>query len=160
MAALTWPAGSIWEKEWNDEEEDDGAGGIHVTREKRSATVASALLLVAGGMLATASPAAADGPCPANRICVYDEPGFGGNRIASGSTNACFYPQDFAFTFASIVSYDNNLSVDAQVWHYYANDGGYLPARTLVAKKFSSNIGVANLGAYPGDMVCMGNARP
>ncbi|MFE4536434.1 peptidase inhibitor family I36 protein [Streptomyces scopuliridis] len=125
---------------------------------KRTASTASVMLLAAGGMMATASPAAADGPCPANRICVYDATNFGGNRIASGSTNSCFFPQDF--TFGTIVSYDSNLSVDAKVWHYYADVGVYKAARTLVAGGFSSNIGVPNLGAAYGDLVCMGNARP
>ncbi|MFI5754350.1 peptidase inhibitor family I36 protein [Streptomyces sp. NPDC051569] len=125
---------------------------------KRIASTASVMLLAAGGMMATASPAAADGPCPASRICVYDKDGFTGNRIASASTNSCFFPQDF--TFGTIVSYDNNLSVDAKVWHYYANIGAYQLARTLVAGGFSSNIGVPDLGAAYGDLVCMGNARP
>ncbi|MEE1809072.1 peptidase inhibitor family I36 protein [Streptomyces sp. BE133] len=129
-----------------------------MTWKNRTATAASALLLAAGGMLASASPAAADGPCPANRLCVYDQSSFAGNRIASASTNSCFFPQDF--TFGSIVSYDNNLSVDAKVWHYYANTNSYSVARTLVAGGFSSNIGIPDLGVAYGDLVCMGNARP
>ncbi|WP_329074365.1 peptidase inhibitor family I36 protein [Streptomyces niveus] len=133
------------------------SGGTHVTWKKRTGTAASALFLVAGGMLATAAPAAADGPCPANRICIYDQPNFGGNRITSGSTNACFYPQ--SFTFGRIASYDSNLSVDAIVWHnYYSNQ--YDKARTLVANRFSSDIGDPDLGTSQLDLVCMGDARP
>ncbi|MFJ8001428.1 peptidase inhibitor family I36 protein [Streptomyces sp. NPDC096310] len=125
---------------------------------KTIAAFASTLFCVAGGMLATAAPAAADGPCPANRICIYDEINFRGNRILSGSTNACFSPQDFAFTFGTIVSYDNNLPVNATVWGIYID--GYHADRTLVSGGFSSNIGIANLGGYPLDKVCMGAARP
>jgi hypothetical protein len=126
-----------------------------------TATAASALLFAAGGMLATASPAAADGPCPANRLCIYDAPDFGGDRIASGSTNACFALRSFEFRFGSIVSYDNNLSVDAVVWRYagFGTPQPYEAVRTLVADKFSSNIGVPGLGG-DADKVCMGNARP
>ncbi|MEV5672856.1 peptidase inhibitor family I36 protein [[Kitasatospora] papulosa] len=129
-----------------------------MTWKKRIAGTASVMLLAAGGMMATASPAAADGPCPANRLCIYDGANFTGNRIASGSTNSCFFPQDF--TFDAIVSYDNNLPVDAKVYHYYADIDAYTVARTLVSGGFSSNIGVANLGGAFGDLVCMGSARP
>ncbi|MEV6149731.1 peptidase inhibitor family I36 protein [Nonomuraea sp. NPDC052129] len=110
-----------------------------------------------GGMLVTASPAAADGPCPANRLCIWDKPNFEGNRIITGSTNACFEPQDFRF--GAIVSYDNNLPVDGLVWRH-VDWGRYTVIRTLVVGKFSSNIGDPNLGLASYDKVCMGSARP
>ncbi|MFC7585742.1 peptidase inhibitor family I36 protein [Nonomuraea antimicrobica] len=132
-----------------------------MTWKRKTATAASALLFAAGGMLVTAPPSAAALSCPVNRLCIYDKPNFGGNRIASGSTNACFSLRDFEFTFGTIVSYDNNLSVDAIVWRYmgFGTPKPYQAARTLVAGKFSSNIGVPGLGG-DADKVCMGSARP
>jgi hypothetical protein len=127
-----------------------------VTWKRKTAIAASALLLAAGGTLATASPAAADGPCPKNRLCIWDDNDFRGQRIASGSTNACFTMGDFSFVV--IVSYDNNLPVDAIVWHRVGNR--YDAARTLVANGFSSRIGDPGLGLGHMDKVCMGNARP
>ncbi|GAA3668207.1 hypothetical protein GCM10022224_035540 [Nonomuraea antimicrobica] len=123
-----------------------------MTWKRKAAAAASALLFAAGGMLVTASPAVADGPCPANRICIWDQPNFKGNRVLSGSTNSCF--RSHSFPFSSIVSYDNNLSVDAIVWHY--NGVEYKAARTLVAGKFSSNIGDPDLAFHYRDQVCMG----
>ncbi|WP_329084987.1 peptidase inhibitor family I36 protein [Streptosporangium sp. NBC_01469] len=130
-----------------------------MTWTKKAATAASALLFAAGGMLVTASPAAADGPCPANRLCIWDQPGFGGDRIISGSTNACFTLR-FHGPFDVIQSYDNNLSVNAIVWHTGAATGNWYEARTLVKGGFSSNIGVSGLGAGYSSKLCMGNASP
>ncbi|QIQ02219.1 peptidase inhibitor family I36 protein [Streptomyces liangshanensis] len=132
-------------------------GRSRATWRKRAGVAASALLFAAGGMLATASPAAADGPCPANRLCIYDQPNFSGNRILSASTNACFLMR--SFDFGTIVSYDNNLPVDARVWTA-VSEGPYLNARTLPAGGFSSNVSQIGLGVYLFDEVCMGNARP
>ncbi|WP_329428865.1 peptidase inhibitor family I36 protein [Streptosporangium sp. NBC_01495] len=130
-------------------------GRIYVTWTKKAATAASALLFAMGGMSVTASPAAADGPCPAKRLCIYDLINFEGNRIASGSTNACFEIDDFAFD-REIRSYDNNLSVDAAVWHRSVYTGLWTKERTLVANKFSSDIARFNVGGTRNAQVCMG----
>ncbi|WP_329084933.1 MULTISPECIES: peptidase inhibitor family I36 protein [unclassified Streptosporangium] len=130
-----------------------------MTWTKKTAAAASALLVAVGGMLVTASPAAAALSCPVNRLCIYDRASFGGERIASASTNACFTMEEFK-TFEHIVSYRNNLSVNAIVWHVDFNSWGYVKARTLVAGGFSSDIGDDGLGAMSMDKVCMGNASP
>ncbi|MFC7585739.1 peptidase inhibitor family I36 protein [Nonomuraea antimicrobica] len=111
-------------------------------------------------MLVTASPAVADGPCPANQLCLYDGRHFTGNRIISRSTNACFYPQDVSDRFRAIMSYDNNLPVHAMVWSYRYDTGGYSATRAMPTGGFSSDNGGTNLGAFEMDQVCMGHARP
>jgi hypothetical protein len=114
----------------------------------------------AGRRRGTASPAAADGPCAANRLCIYDLSHFRGNKIVSGSTNACFEIGDFTFE-REITSYDNNLPVDAIVWHRSQYTGAWTRERTLVKGGFSTDINVFQLGLTPNAQVCMGpTARP
>ncbi|MEU6406218.1 peptidase inhibitor family I36 protein [Streptomyces sp. NPDC046985] len=112
--------------------------------------------MTAGGVLATAPSAGAAGGCPSSRLCVWDGTNFTGHRILSASTNSCFYTG--AFTFGYIRSYSNNLPVDATVWQRDDIEGDWYEVRTLVAGKFSSDIGIYGLGA--GGAVCEGSQTP
>ncbi|MFE3604143.1 peptidase inhibitor family I36 protein [Streptomyces sp. NPDC059142] len=124
---------------------------------KKSAAILTALGIAAGGMVMAATPAAAVADCPAARLCIYDETNFGGDRIVSASTNACFTPWN-TVRFGYIRSYVSNSSVTAKVWH--KNSGsGYTAVRTLPAGGFSSDIGTP-VGGGEHDKVCMGNATP
>lgn len=121
---------------------------------KKSASVLSVLAIAGAGMMASAPTAtAAPGDCPAARLCIYDAVNFGGDRIISASTNACFSPWD-TFVFGSINSYVNNGPVTARVF----NGAGTL-IRTMPAGGFSSDIGTP-VGGGSSDSVCLGNARP
>ncbi|MFG3407150.1 peptidase inhibitor family I36 protein [Streptomyces sp. NPDC048142] len=113
----------------------------------------SALALLAGVSLATATPASAVGGCASRYLCVYDRTQFGGEKIVSASTNACFNLFEF-LDFGSVNSYVNNLPVNAYLWEFDTGTG-WSKARTLVAGKFSSSIPVNTAWS-----VCMGNARP
>ncbi|MFF8712583.1 peptidase inhibitor family I36 protein [Streptomyces sp. NPDC015184] len=121
------------------------------------ATVTTALALTGGGMLATAAPAQADGPCSSGALCLYDQDDFQGNRILTRSTNTCFNVGAVSSSFYEINSYDSNLSVNGYVWDYIGN-GTYEKVRTLVAGGFSSNVGFDGLGS-PADWICLGNAN-
>ncbi|MFF5101041.1 peptidase inhibitor family I36 protein [Streptomyces sp. NPDC000134] len=133
----------------------DQVGGVMNFRRK-AATVISALAVMGGGMLVTAGPAQADGPCSSGALCVYDQDNFKGDRILTRSTNTCFNVGDTSSAFAEINSYDSNLSVNGYVWDYIGN-GYYELRRTLVAGGFSSNVGFDGLGS-PADWICLGGA--
>ncbi|MER6917131.1 peptidase inhibitor family I36 protein [Streptomyces sp. NPDC000594] len=122
----------------------------------RSAAFLSALVLAGSGLAVSATPAAAAGGCPEARLCVWDGVDFTGNRIASASTNTCFFINDIT-VFGSVRSYSNNLPVVAKIWHVKNDE--FALARTLPAGGFSSNIGTP-LGGAPFDKICLGSALP
>ncbi|WP_055589329.1 peptidase inhibitor family I36 protein [Streptacidiphilus griseoplanus] len=127
---------------------------------KISATIGA--LALAGAVLAAnpapASAAVGTGGCPASTLCVWDGDGFTGFEIKSTSTNSCYLIQSASPGFSSVVSYVNNLPVDAYVWD--TNDYNiWYKHRTLVSGGFSSNIGVTNLG-YPFGTVCEQSQNP
>lgn len=119
---------------------------------QKTAIGVSACALLAGGLLATAAPASAVGGCASGYLCVYDRINFGGEKIVSASTNACF--DLFEFEFGSVNSYVNNLPVNAYLWEFDTGTG-WSKVRTLVAGGFSSSI-----PANTAWSVCMGNAQP
>ncbi|MER6917132.1 peptidase inhibitor family I36 protein [Streptomyces sp. NPDC000594] len=123
---------------------------------KRSAAVISTLAVAGAWATVSAAPATAAGGCPTARLCVWDGTDFLGTRIASASTNACFFINDTA-GFSSVRSYSNNSAVSGKIYEY--GPGGYFAARTLSAGGFSSDIGTPRGGGVA-DMICMGNATP
>ncbi|WP_405391083.1 peptidase inhibitor family I36 protein [Streptomyces sp. NBC_01102] len=122
----------------------------------RTAAATSVLTLVAGGVLAGATPAAAVGGCASGYLCIYDGWDFTGNKIVSASTNACFRPKGVSSNFTYTRSYVNNLPVDAALW---GNDGSgsdqQAKIRSLPSGGFSSAIPVVYEVS-----VCMGGAKP
>ncbi|TDD28980.1 proteinase inhibitor I36 SMPI [Actinomadura sp. KC06] len=124
---------------------------------QKTASVAAVLACAAGGVVAGAAPAQADGPCPSGALCIWDQTSFQGNRILTRSTNACYRLGNY--TFFGVDSYDSNLPVNGYIWHWQGG-ANWTRERTLVSGGFSSNIGVPGLGALPDDYLCMGSATP
>ncbi|MET8927312.1 peptidase inhibitor family I36 protein [[Kitasatospora] papulosa] len=120
---------------------------------QKTAIGVSTLALLAGSALAIAAPASATGGCASGYLCVYDRIQFGGEKIVSASTNACFDLFEF-LDFGSVNSYVNNLPVNAYLWEFDTGTG-WSKARTLVAGGFSTSIPVNTAMS-----VCMGSARP
>ncbi|MET9952478.1 peptidase inhibitor family I36 protein [Streptomyces sp. NPDC006339] len=131
------------------------------------ATLLSAVGLLVSGLTATASPAAAAEPCPAERLCLYSGTGLEGLQFVAGSTQTCFWLGRYGLGegSAGINSYVNNLPVTAQVYQF--DTTGLSSADHILRGSIRSGGASSNTGAsdptspwHRLDKVCTGGADP
>ncbi|MFJ6699831.1 peptidase inhibitor family I36 protein [Streptomyces sp. NPDC091272] len=120
-------------------------------------TGAALMTLTIGLSAATAAPAAAMGPCPKGKLCLYEGVGYIHLDVTSTSTKACIYLFKFGdYKFKDgIGSYINDLPVNAVVYH--RSGSSYIVDGTIRPQGFSSMT-----GGYFGKSgaVCMGGVKP
>ncbi|MGW5582456.1 peptidase inhibitor family I36 protein [Streptomyces sp. NPDC003857] len=124
---------------------------------RRVATVVAGLAIAVGGAAATATPAAAVGGCPSDKLCLYSGANFTSLKFTAASTQACFDLDDYGLA-NNVRSYVNNLPVNAVMYEMYPA-GTYTAIGTIRPGGFSSD--TANTEIYSWAIaVCMGGVNP
>ncbi|WP_159056357.1 proteinase inhibitor I36 SMPI [Streptomyces sp. DSM 15324] len=119
-----------------------GPSGTAARSWKRGAMVLASMALMAGGALATASPAsAATGGCADGNLCLYAGTQFNVPRLTTGKTYECFqlYSYQLAGNPYYIYSYVNNSSVKATLWTSTGIPDKWRAVGTISPGSFSSN---------------------
>ncbi|MFE5143524.1 peptidase inhibitor family I36 protein [Streptomyces fagopyri] len=125
---------------------------------KSSAAFLASVALATGGAVATAAPASAAQACPAGNVCLYASTGFNNMGLRTVKTNECFQLASYHLIDGDgIMSYRNNLSVKATLWHTSPRDLEWVPDGTINAGGFSSNTSGNFSEAV---LVCTGSRSP
>ncbi|MET8413663.1 hypothetical protein ABZV34_37495 [Streptomyces sp. NPDC005195] len=125
---------------------------------KNTAALLAAVALATGGAITTATPASAAQTCPADNLCLYSSTGFNDMKMRTVQTSVCFALSTFQLIGdRHIMSYDNNLSVKAVLWHTRSLDQSWISDGAISAGGFSSNTGGNFNDAV---VVCTGGRSP
>lgn len=126
-------------------------------RKSLAVFLASAALAV-GGTMATAAPASAAQTCPAGNLCLYASTGFNNMGLRTVNTSECFQLAFYNLIDGDgILSYRNNLSVKAVLWHTTSVHQEWVADGTIGAGSFSSN---TNGNLSHAVLVCTGGHSP
>ncbi|KUN81820.1 hypothetical protein AQJ64_21765 [Streptomyces griseoruber] len=118
----------------------------------------ASVALAAGGTVATATPASAAQACPADNLCLYASTGFNNMGLRTVKTSECFQLAFYNLIDGDgILSYRNNLSVKAVLWHTSNVNLEWVADGTISAGSFSSNTSGNFSDAV---LVCTGGRSP
>ncbi|MCQ9178425.1 proteinase inhibitor I36 SMPI [Streptomyces sp. IBSBF 2953] len=121
--------------------------------------VLASMALMAGGALATASPAsAATGGCAEGNLCLYAGTQFNAPRLTTGKTRECFQLAFYQLVGNHhIYSYVNNSPVKADLWASTPRPDEWVNVGTIGSGKFSSN---TQQNFNEAVLVCTGGRAP
>ncbi|MFG2577370.1 proteinase inhibitor I36 SMPI [Streptomyces sp. NPDC048481] len=137
-----------------------GPAGTAAGSWKRGAMVLASMALMAGGALATASPAsAATGGCADGNLCLYAGTQFNVPKLTTGKTYECFQLAHYRLDGNPyyIYSYVNNSPVKADLYSGTSTLDVFEYTGTIGSGKFSSNTQQNFNGA---DLICTGGRAP
>ncbi|MET9520310.1 proteinase inhibitor I36 SMPI [Streptomyces sp. NPDC002994] len=137
-----------------------GPAGMTAGSWKKGAMMLASMALMAGGALATATPAlAATGGCANGNLCLYAGTQFNVPGLTTGKTYECFQLGFYRLAGNPyyIYSYVNNQPVKADLWSSTGVPDKWRYVGTIGPGKFSSNT-LKNFN--DANLVCTGGRAP